>query len=102
MYPGERFNSITHLVGTVLAIVGTAVLITLAAVYGRGDGRRMAALAVYGAMLVILYLSSTLYHSFRAGTAKRMLIWTLMKTDPHIIRLCRAGFTGGWLEGRCD
>jgi hypothetical protein len=30
------------------------------------------------------------------------LIWTLMKKNPHIVRgLCRAGFSGGWLEGRC-
>lgn len=31
------------------------------------------------------------------------LIWTHMKKNPHIARgLCRAGFTGGWLDGRCD
>jgi hypothetical protein len=30
------------------------------------------------------------------------LVWTLMRKNPHIVRgLCRAGFTGGWLEGRC-
>ena len=30
------------------------------------------------------------------------LIWRLMKKNPHVVRgLCRAGFTGGWLEGRC-
>jgi hypothetical protein len=31
------------------------------------------------------------------------LIWELMKKSPYIVRgLCRAGFTGGWLEGQCD
>lgn len=31
------------------------------------------------------------------------LIWRLMRQDPDITRgLCRAGFTGGWLAGRCD
>ena len=30
------------------------------------------------------------------------LVWNLMKKDPAIVRgLCRAGFTGGWLSGRC-
>ena len=30
------------------------------------------------------------------------LIWRLMKKNPHVVRgLCRAGFGGGWLEGRC-
>lgn len=69
MYRGELFNSITHLVGAVLALVGTSVLLTLAAVWGPGGARRITALAIYGAMLVLLYLSSTLYHSLR-GRAK--------------------------------
>jgi len=31
------------------------------------------------------------------------LIWNLMKKNPHIVRgLCRAGFTGGWIEGKCS
>src|SRR5438445_774046 len=30
------------------------------------------------------------------------LIWRLMRGNPHIVRgLCRAGFTGGWLAGKC-
>jgi len=30
-------------------------------------------------------------------------VWSLMREDPVIIRgLCRAGFRGGWLEGKCD
>ena len=29
-------------------------------------------------------------------------VWDRMKTNPYIVRgLCRAGFTGGWLEGKC-
>lgn len=31
------------------------------------------------------------------------LLWNLMKKNPYIVRgLCRAGFTGGWIEGRCN
>ncbi len=69
MYRGERFNSITHLVATVLAVVGTSVAVTLAAKHT--DARTVSAVAVYGGMLIILYLSSTLYHSLR-GSAKRV------------------------------
>jgi hypothetical protein len=30
------------------------------------------------------------------------LLWNLMKRSPYFVRgLCRAGFTGGWLHGRC-
>ena len=30
------------------------------------------------------------------------LIWRLMRGNPHIVQgLCRAGFTGGWIQGKC-
>jgi hemolysin III len=66
MYAGERFNSITHLIGTVLAIVGTAVVVSVAA-----GARAVIAFTIYGTMLILAYLSSTLYHSVR-GPAKEL------------------------------
>lgn len=31
------------------------------------------------------------------------LVWNVMKKNPYIVKgLCRAGFTGGWLAGRCN
>jgi hypothetical protein len=31
------------------------------------------------------------------------LVWRLMRRNQHLVRgLCRAGFTGGWLQGRCE
>ena len=62
MYRGERFNSISHLVGASLALVGGAVLITLAAV--DGDPGRIVSYSIYAVTLFILYFASTLYHSF--------------------------------------
>ncbi len=70
MYRGERFNSITHLVGTALAVAATSVAVTLAAV--RTNARTITAVAVYGGMLIVLYLSSTLYHSFKRRSVKRV------------------------------
>jgi hypothetical protein len=30
------------------------------------------------------------------------LVWRLMRKNPHVIRgLCKAGFVGGWLDGKC-
>ena len=69
MYPGERFNAITHLIGVVLALIGTPVAVTIAA--HSGGTMKIAAVSVYCCMLVVLYLSSTLYHSLR-GKAKRV------------------------------
>jgi hypothetical protein len=33
---------------------------------------------------------------------RTQFVWRLMRTNPHLTRgLCRAGFTGGWLGGKC-
>ena len=63
MHPGERFNSISHLVGAVLALAGAAVLIVIAT--RQGDPWKIVSFSVYGACLFSLYASSTLYHSLR-------------------------------------
>ena len=63
MVPGERFNSVSHLVGAVLALAGMVVLIVIAA--RQGDPWKIVSFSVYGACLFSLYASSTLYHSLR-------------------------------------
>lgn len=70
MYYSERFNSYSHLAGTGLALAGSAVLIVLAT--RLGDPWKIVSFSIYGAMLVALYLFSTLYHSVR-GRAKDVL-----------------------------
>jgi hemolysin III len=67
---GERFNSISHLVGAGLAVAGTAALVTTAA--RLGDPWKIVSFSIYGAMLVAVYVFSTLYHSVR-GRAKDVL-----------------------------
>ncbi|MCR9261871.1 MAG: hemolysin III family protein [Pseudomonadaceae bacterium] len=69
MYEGERFSSISHLVGAALALMGAVVLITMAA--AEGDLYRIISFSVYGLTLFWLYLVSTLYHSLR-GRAKNI------------------------------
>ncbi len=104
MYPGERFNSITHLVGSVLALAGASVVITLAAQH-RG-ATRITAVAIYGAMLFLLYLSSTLYHSLR-GKAKQLFhvfdhcsIYLLIAgTYTPFTLITLRGKTGWWMFG---
>jgi hemolysin III len=73
VYHGEKFNSISHLVGASFALIGGAVLVTLAAM--EGDVARIVSFSVYAVTLFLLYLSSTLYHSFpgRAKTIFRVI-----------------------------
>lgn len=58
----EPANSLTHLLGVALSIVGLVVLLVLAA----GDPLRVVSFAVYGGSLVLLYTASTLLHAVRA------------------------------------
>jgi hemolysin III len=84
VYYGEKFNSITHLVGASLALVGGAVLITMASI--DGELGKIVSYTIYAVSLFILYLSSTLYHSV-AGGAKEVL----QKVDHQAIYLLIAG-----------
>lgn len=84
MYKGERFNSISHLLGAAAALAGMVVLVVLAS--RQGDPWKIVSFSVYGATLVALYSFSTLYHSFR-GKAKPVF----RKLDHHAIYLLIAG-----------
>ncbi len=66
----EIANAISHGVGTLLAIAGTAVAIVYACL--TGDAMSIVSAALYGAGLILLYLSSTLYHSLTNIKAKRV------------------------------
>ena len=85
MHIGERFNSISHLVGAVLAVAGLATLVTMGAL--DGDAYKVVSFSVYGSMLFVLYTISTLYHSIRHPRVKAIL----QKCDHAAIYLLIAG-----------
>lgn len=64
----EIFSSVSHGIGTLLAIAGTAVLVVFAALYS--DVWAVVGSAVYGGSLIMLYGMSTLYHSITNEKAK--------------------------------
>ena len=67
----ERASALTHGVGATAALVAGVVLVTLAALHG--DGWQLASAIVFSTSLVLLYLASTLYHSFQQPVLKRRL-----------------------------
>jgi len=85
MYHGEKFNSISHLVGAALVVIGATVLVTLASI--TGDFWKIVSSTIYGLTLILLYLFSTLYHSIPVGVAKNVL----QKFDYCMIYLLIAG-----------
>ena len=67
MYHGERLNSVTHLLGLALSVVGSAVLIAQAA-HG-GDTLKIISFSIFGLSMIVLYGASSLYHSIK-GVSK--------------------------------
>ena len=70
MLKEETINAVTHGLGAVLGSVGLALLVALAAL--RGDAWHIVSCSIYGATLVLLFTSSTLYHSFRIPRVKHV------------------------------
>lgn len=85
MYYGERFNSISHLIGAVLAVAGLGALLTVS--IQSGDGAVITSFSVFGFTLVLLYTMSTLYHSLRPQQLKSIF----RKLDHITIYLLIAG-----------
>src|SRR5690554_4390757 len=85
MYYGERFNSISHLVGAILAVAGLGALLAVG-IQSR-DPAMITSFSIFGFTLVLLYTMSTLYHSLR----QRELKSVFRKLDHITIYLLIAG-----------
>lgn len=85
MYHGEKLNSITHLVGAVLAMVGFGVLLTIS--IQEHNPLLIISFTIFGLTLILLYTMSTLYHSFHPPKLKKIF----QKFDHVSIYLLIAG-----------
>ncbi len=101
----EVAHAVTHGIAAVASIVALVVMVALAALHG--TALHVAAVSIYGASLVLLYTSSTLYHSIPIESARKVLhtldhaaIYVLIAgsyTPFALISL--EGRTGWWLFG---
>ena len=94
-------NSITHGIGVGLSIAGLVILIIRAVKYG--NGWHLAGFLVFGISLLLLYLASTIYHSFATKPWKGILqrldhaaIYFLIAGTytPFLLTISRTGL--GW------
>lgn len=67
----EIANSITHGIGLLLSIGGLTVLVVFASLHG--NAWHITTCSIFGATLILSYMSSTLYHSIPQPGAKRVL-----------------------------
>jgi hemolysin III len=93
----EIANSVIHGIGAVLAVAALPVLVVVAV--HRGGAAQVVGNAIYGATLVLVYVSSTLYHALARNRAKKVF----RVLDHSAIYLLIAGtytpFTLGVLRG---
>lgn len=66
----EIFNSVTHGIGTLLSVAALVLLVVFAAV--KGDAWHVVSFTIFGSTLILLYTSSTLYHSFTKEKVKNL------------------------------
>ena len=85
MYYGEKLNSITHLIGAVLALIGFGALLTIS--IQEQSPRLIISFTTFGLTLILLYTMSTLYHSFQSPQLKDIF----QKLDHVSIYLLIAG-----------
>lgn len=85
MYYGEKFNSITHLVGSVLSLIGLGALLAVSIL--QKDPLLIFSFTIFGVTLVLLYTTSTIYHSFSLPVIKTIF----QKLDHIAIYLLIAG-----------
>ncbi len=97
----EVANSLTHGVGWLLSLGGLVYLVVRAA--ETGGALRVVSCAIFGATLVLLYASSTLYHSLPSERAKRVFrvfdhsaIFLLIAGSYTPLALVALGGRWGW------
>jgi len=69
MYVGEKFNSISHIAGAVLAFIGLGALLN--ASWQTADPSLIIGYSIFGVSLALLYTMSALYHSLPPSPLKK-------------------------------
>jgi len=106
--PGEELaNSILHGLGILLAIAGLVLLVLRANGYLGGTAAGPGAIAcyvIYSAMLILMFIASTLYHAIQHEGAKRVFqildhstVYLLIAGTYTPFSLLGLGGAGGWV-----
>ena len=98
----EIWHAVTHGIGFFLGIAALVLLLVFASIDDRG-ATAITSVAIYGSTLIIMYGSSTLYHSFRETKIKRFFqkmdhsaIYFLIAGTYTPIMLVTVGGVEGW------
>ncbi len=98
----EIFNSITHGIGVLFSIAALVILVVTAT--NHGDTWHLVSFTIFGSSMILLYLASTLYHSFTKERVKNLFarfdhaaIFILIAGTytPYLLTVLRGTF--GWI-----
>lgn len=84
--PRDPASAISHLIGVILALIGTVFLVNKGS--GTGGMPYAASFAIFGITMILLYLASTLYHWLDLSEAGNLI---LRKMDHAMIYVLIAG-----------
>ena len=97
----EIWHAVTHGIGFIFSIAALALLVSFATL--SGSALHITAAAIYGASLIVMYGSSTLYHALTHTKAKQLFqkfdhsaIYFLIAGTYTPILLLTIGGTWGW------
>lgn len=98
----ELANAVSHFSGAILAVVALVLMVYQSSVHG--NGWHIVSTAVFGASMIVLYLSSTLTHILPMGKAKdfffnfdRIAIYFLIAGTYTPIALITLNGPFGWI-----
>ena len=98
----EIFNSTSHGIGTIISLIVLIVMIVISA--KQGSALSVVASIIFGLTLILLYVSSTLYHALTNPTAKRVFqvldhcaIFLLIAGSYTPYALLTIGGSKGWI-----
>ncbi|MBN1988610.1 MAG: hemolysin III family protein [Bacteroidales bacterium] len=98
----EIFNSLSHAVGFLVAIVGTVILIIRSAIHG--NAWHIVSFSIFGAGMINLYLASALFHGAQDLRKKSILnkfdhssIYVLIAATYTPLALVTLNGTVGWI-----
>ncbi len=95
----ELANAVTHGLGAALAIAALVVMVVFASL--RGTARHIVGASLFGSTMVLLYVMSTLYHSFR-GPRVKLVFRVLDHASIYLLiagtytPFCLATLQGAW------
>lgn len=96
----EPLSSLTHLVGAVFSVAALVILIVYAVIYG--TAWHVVSFTIFGAALVLLYTSSTLFHFFSVFSKAKTVFQRIDHSMIYVLiaatytPLCLTVFRGAW------